>query len=300
MRAHQEAFDIEPTFPMLILEEVVGEIEGTCGVEPSCKVEGDRLFAGRFNVCNDEKTTWPASLQYASKLLNQIENQVGVCINRDLFEKFSALHINSEKIVNNTVGVDLHPETKNSCIKIYIHTEQQEDPEELVRTALALDGVQYSNELIQVLLKDAIAIGFEFFFDGRSNLEFLPCSPGGKHGPQGNWGRYLTPYVRKNFSQKVVSFFEVSDFFYVTIGKSKPEPVLHFGFNKIKDIPKYFLFNSLGDRIYDFCQSQDCITYAVIGVTERNLESNRLEDFYFYYNKRDICQPYEVEYVPSS
>lgn len=51
------------------------------------------------------------------------------------------------------------------------------------------------------------------------------------------------------------------------------------------------MFNSLGDRIYSFCQSQDCMNYAGVAVTERELEKERLENFSILYNQRDECQP---------
>ncbi len=42
MRTHRDAFDVEPSFPIPLFEEAVLAIEGPCGVEPTCNVEGDR------------------------------------------------------------------------------------------------------------------------------------------------------------------------------------------------------------------------------------------------------------------
>ncbi len=42
MRAHRDAFDVEPSFPIPLFEEAVLGIEGLCGIEPNCDVEGDR------------------------------------------------------------------------------------------------------------------------------------------------------------------------------------------------------------------------------------------------------------------
>ncbi|WP_446396014.1 DUF5838 family protein [Coleofasciculus sp. E1-EBD-02] len=68
------------------------------------------------------------------------------------------------------------------------------------------------------------------------------------------------------------------------------EPLLLFHYDDLNYIRKNFLFNNLGDRIYNFCQNQDCITYAAVAVTERELEKNRLDKFSFIYNKRDECK----------
>ncbi|MEQ8465768.1 LynF/TruF/PatF family peptide O-prenyltransferase [Coleofasciculus sp. E1-EBD-02] len=153
MRVHQDAFDVEPTFILSLFEETVQGIEGTCGVEAICTVEQDQLFPVQFQVCNDEGKTWPSSLTYAVKLLEKVESQVGVRLNRNLLEQFLAVHMGSHKIENNTIGIYLRPKYEESCIKVYLHLSLEEEPEDLVKTAIQLDGASYSAEVIQVLLK---------------------------------------------------------------------------------------------------------------------------------------------------
>lgn len=291
VRTHQEAFDVEPTFPLPIFEKAILEIEGSCCVESSCKVEGGRLLGGRYEVCNDLGTTWPESLTHAFKLLDKIDNQLGVRINRYSFEQFAAAHSGSRKIMNNTIGIHLGSKLEDSSVMLYIHIENDEDPEELARTAIALDGGYYSDELTQVLIRDTMVIGFELFFDGHSHVKLGPCAPA-VPGALGTRGKYLTPYIQKYFSQKVNSIFRGSYLLMPCFSKAYAKPLLFFYFTKVKDIPKYFLFNSLGDRIYDFCQSQSCIIDTAVAVTELELEKTRLENFCFYYDQRDECQPH--------
>nr|ACA04493.1 TruF2 [uncultured Prochloron sp. 06037A] len=286
IRTHLEAFDIEPVLQISLFEEVIMEVEGSCNVKCSCKVERDRLFACQFTLAYSQQK-WPKTLKYNAILFDKIKSQVGICIDSSKFEQFSRLHVNSDKILDSTVGIDLRPKSQDSCIRISVHLEPKESPEELVRTALALDNATYTSELTQVFLQDCTAIIFECFFDGRSRIELGAVAPGKKHGFSGNHGRALTAYAQKYFSPKAVSLSEVSDLFGMTISKYKAEPVLHFGFNNIKDISNYFLFNTLGNRIYSFCQNQDCILLAIIGVNEKELYSNRLENFLFDYAKND-------------
>ena len=293
VRTHQEAFDVEPTFPLPLFEEAILEIEGSCGIESSCKVEGSRLLAGRFEVGNDFGKTWPQSLTHAFKFLDKIENRLGVRIHRESFEQFASAHIGSHKIMDNTIGIHLGSKLEDSSVMLYIHLDEKEDPEELARTALALDGGHYSDELTQVLIRDTIAIGFELFFDGRSHVELCPIASA-QPGAIGNRGKYLTSYMQKYCSQKVNSIFRESYFLMASFSKAYATPVLWFYFHNVKDIPKCFSFNSLGDRVYDFCQSQSCIASAAVAVTEPELEKSRLENFCFYYNKRDECQPHPV------
>lgn len=293
VRTHQEVFDVEPIFPLRLFEEAILEIEGSCCVESSCKVEGSRLLAGRYEVCNDEGSTWPQSLTHAFKFLDKVESRLGVRINRHSFEQFAAVHSGSRKILNNTIGIHLGTKLENSSVMLYIHIEPDKDPEELARTAIALDGGYYSDELTQVLIRDMLVIGFELFLDGRSHVELWPCASA-QPRPLINRGKYLTPYIQKHFSQKVNFIFRESHLLMPCFSKAYATPVLLFLFRNIKDIPKYFLFNSLGDKIYDFCQSQSCIIDATVAVTEAELENSRLENFCFYYDQRDECQPHPV------
>ncbi len=284
IRTHQDAFDVILDFPLPLFEKLVIELEGSHIIELSCKVEADRLFAGRFLIFPDQQENdWHRSLAQALNFLDSIENRVGVEINRDSLQHFLAAHITSGKIVAITTGLDLRPKLEYSSVKI--HVAVGENSEELVRTAITLDGGYYSAELVQVLLKDCFLIGFDFFLNGHSEVElYIGCSrrKDSSHNNRGESTRY---YIRKNFPQKVSLLLDASDSFVAGFSKANVEPVLYYGFENIKDIPKYFLFNGLGNRVYDFCRSQNSIKITWIGINERDLESNRLENFRLYYQR---------------
>jgi LynF/TruF/PatF family peptide O-prenyltransferase len=292
IRTHLDAFDVEPTFPIPLFEEAVLEIEGSCGIESSCKVENDRLLAGCFDVSNYGDVSWPGSLKYALKFLDRVESRVNVKFNRDFLQQFAALHINSIKILDSSLGLHLDPKIENSVVRICIHIKPEQDPEELVRTVISLDGSQYSLELLQVLLKDTIIIGFNLFLNGCSDVELIAGDLGKEYRGKSQRGRAFTAYAIKNFSKKVMDIYQASDIFYVSFYKTGDNPCLYFQFNDIKELKKQFSFNSLGDRIYGFCQNQDCIAYAAVGVKEKDLESSRLENFHFSYNQHDGCHPH--------
>ncbi|NCR28599.1 MAG: hypothetical protein GPJ25_20575 [Microcystis aeruginosa LE13-04] len=50
IRNHQQAFDVEPIYPLRLFEDedFVMEVEGDCNIEASCKIELDKLIASRF------------------------------------------------------------------------------------------------------------------------------------------------------------------------------------------------------------------------------------------------------------
>ncbi|BAY89765.1 MULTISPECIES: LynF/TruF/PatF family peptide O-prenyltransferase [unclassified Tolypothrix] len=283
MRSHQEAFDVEPEFPLPLLENLAQALGSRCVVELSCKVESNQLFAARINICY--RDAWPQSLGQSLKFLDEVESRVGIQINRDLLQQFLAVHINSNKILWNTTGIDLRPNVEDSSVKIHIGIDPNQDTEELVMTAIGLDGSQYSPELIQVLLKDSYMIGFDFFLNGRSEVELYTSCPGGKQQLVGNQGIYLKSYAKRNFSEKVFYLLEACDLFMAGFSKANTEAVIYFGFNNIEDMPKYFLFTSLGQRIYDFCRSQGAGPLPCVGVTQKDLESHHVENLRFYYRR---------------
>ncbi|MCP2729481.1 LynF/TruF/PatF family peptide O-prenyltransferase [Limnofasciculus baicalensis] len=293
VRSHLEAFDVERVFPIPIFEEAILEIEGTCGVDSSCKVEGNQLWAGRFEVCNYIGVTWPECLNPTVKFLDKLENYLGIKIKRQAFEQFCATHFNSRKIINNSIGIRVDPNLKKSSVSLYFHLDHDQDPEELVRTAMTLDQRFYPEELTQILIRETILIGFELFFDGRSIIEISPGAPA-IFGDLGQRGSYLTPYIEKHFSEKVNSLFRKSHLIWLSYSGASTEPVLWFFFPaaSVKNISTLFSFNDLGDRIYSFVKNQDCVVDATVVVTEKELEKSRLENFCLFYTRRDSYQPY--------
>lgn len=293
VRSHLEAFDVERVFTIPLFEEAILEIEGSCGVDSSCKVEGNQLWAGRFEVCNDMGATWPECLNYTVKFLDKLEGYLGINIKRQAFEQFCATHFNSRKIINNTIGIHVDSNLKNSSVTLYFHLDYDQDPEELVRTAMTLDQGFYPEELTQILLRETFIIGFELFFDGRSVIEICPAAPA-VAGNLGTRGNYLTPYIEKYFSEKVNFLFRKSDIVFLSYSGTSTEPVLWFYFRDagVKNISTLFSFNDLGDRVYSFVKNQDCVADAAVVVTEKELEKSRLENFCLFYTRRDSCQPY--------
>ncbi|XZF61881.1 MAG: LynF/TruF/PatF family peptide O-prenyltransferase [Gloeotrichia echinulata DVL01] len=293
VRSHLEAFDVERVFPIPLFEEAILEIEGGCGIDSSFKVKSNQLWAGRFDVCNDMGVTWPECLNPTLKFLDKLESYLGIKIKRQEFEQFCATHFNSRKIINNSIGIRANSNIKDSSVTLFFHLDYDQDPEELVRTAMTLDQRFYSEELTQILIRETILINFELFFDGRSVIEIYPAAPA-IFGDLGQRGSYLPHYIEKHFSEKVNSLFRKSDVTLLSYSGASTEPVLWFYFAdaSVKNISTLFSFNDLGDRIYSFVKNQDCVVDAAVVVTEKELEKSRLENFCLFYTRRDSCQPY--------
>lgn len=284
LRHHFESFEVEPAFPLPLFEQAILKLNSCSVLEPSFKVQGSTLFAGRVTAFT--KKDWPLLIRSALNFFDGVESRVEATINRSLLEKFLMLHQDSGKIEGSLMGIDLRPNVKESSLKVHLHLDKQQSVDELVMTAINLDGGYYAPELTQVLLKDTVLIGFDFFLDGRSAVEMYTCCAGSKQlSFLGKRGAYIKPYIYKKFSKKVTSLLKDVAVVMVGFSKENSEPVLYFEFEKLRDIKAHLLFNSLGDKIYDFCLHHQIENFVSIGVTEKDLEKSRLENFRFYYRK---------------
>lgn len=285
LRHHFESFDVERAFPLPLFEQAVLSLDSCPLLEPSFKVQEGILFAGRVTTSTGTED-WQHLISTALNFFDEVESRVEVTIDRGLLEKFLTLNQNSDKIEASLMGIDLRPNVKESSLKVHLRLDPQQDADELVMTAIDLDGGDYSPELTQVLLKDTFLIGFDFFLDGGSAVEMYTICPGKKPlAMLGKKGAYLKPYVLSNFSHKVTSLLQEVAALTVGFSKENPRPVLYFEFETLREVKYNLLFNSLGDKIYDFCLHNQIENFVSIGVTEPDLEKRRLENFRFYYRK---------------
>ena len=285
IRTHQVAFDVEPLFPLPLFEDLVSELEGSYSLEQSCKIESDILHAGRFLIISNTASDGLNLLSRSLKFLDSIENRVGISINRELIHVFLKTNGFPEKVIASTVGIDLRPTIKDSSVKIHIVIDK--DSIGLIEKSIYLDGSKYSDELTEMLLKDTYMIGFDFFLDGRSEIEIYAAiseevnrQP---HLPQCGRGYFLKKYMQDNFSQRVSSLIAAANVFMIGFSRANKEPVLYFGFYDFMDLFKHFTFNDLADRVCNFCQHQDRIYLTWVGVTASELEKDRLESSRIYF-----------------
>ena len=78
IRNHQQAFDVEPIYPLRLFEDFVMGVEGDCSIEASCKIELDKLIASRFMLFfKDQSQEWQKCLTQSFAFFRQVENLVG-------------------------------------------------------------------------------------------------------------------------------------------------------------------------------------------------------------------------------
>jgi LynF/TruF/PatF family peptide O-prenyltransferase len=95
IRNHQQAFDVEPSYPLRLFEDFVMEVEGNCDIEASCKIELDKLIASRFMLFfKDQSQEWQKCLAQSLAFFQQVENRVGVQLDYSLLQKFLGHKLN--------------------------------------------------------------------------------------------------------------------------------------------------------------------------------------------------------------
>jgi len=89
IRNHQQAFDVEPVYPLRLFEDFVMEVEGDCSIEASCKIELDQLIASRFMLFfKDKAQEWQKYLAQSLAFFQQVENRVVVQLDYSLLQRF--------------------------------------------------------------------------------------------------------------------------------------------------------------------------------------------------------------------
>ncbi len=171
IRAHQNAFDVEPIFPLQLFEDFVGGVEGDCTIEASCKVEVDKLIASRFLLFFPNQTqSWTNKLAQSLKFFRQVESRADVRLNYDLLHKFLGNDFDFSKMTSFSTGIDLRKNLADSSLKMHIRIDNY--PEKLA-TVLALDSSINPRILHKILLRFISGIGLDFYLDGTTNQQLL-------------------------------------------------------------------------------------------------------------------------------
>ena len=278
IKAHRQAFEVEPSlYPLEIFEDFIAKLDdnSVSSLEASCKIEADKLLAARFLAFINPP--FESSLAQALKFYRQVENRVGVRLNYDLLEQFIGKSFDFSKLRRFTVGVDLRQNLADSSLKMHIVLDNY--PEK-VATALALEGNHYSDELRWIALQTVHLVGFDFYLNGRSEIElYSELTEEQFQQPQ---SRAL---LEQSFPPAVLEPLQVSDLFYIGLSKANANPVLYYHLKNKKDLLNNFAINDMARKVHDFYQHQEVLAEMWVGVAQQELVNNRIENIRLYYYK---------------
>ncbi|MGK7877356.1 MAG: DUF5838 family protein [Xenococcaceae cyanobacterium] len=276
IRAHQQAFDVEPIYPLRLFEDFVTGVGGDCTIEASCKVELDKLIASRFVLFfKDKAQHWEKYLNQSLAFFRQVESRVGVRLDYSLLQKFLGDHFDFSKITVLTAGIDLRKNLADSSLKMHIRIEDY--PQKKLDKALSLTSD--SDDLIR-LRQFISGVGFDFYFNSRSAIEFYP------EVKEEDFFKLETQnLVWRHFSKFVLEPLEVTSLFGFGLSKANADPVLYYTIKDRRFLSNYFRLNDMAQRVHSFYQHQAILPYMWVGVTQKELEKTRIDSIRLYYYK---------------
>ena len=295
IRAHQNAFDVEPSFPLQLFEDFVVGVEGDCTIEASCKVEFDKLIASRFLLfLNDSTQSFASKIAKALNFFHQVEKRVNLKINYDLLQQFMAAdsRFDFEKVHTLlSCGIDLRSDLSEASLKMHFRIDSdQQDAEaslELVESALTLSNPdRYSLELwdtfSQLIPKYKLIslIGFDFYLNGHSDIElYLEIMEEDFQRPE------IRNLLQQSFSESVLAPLKNADIFYIGLSQANANPVLYFRLKRKQDLLTNFRVNSAAQRVHSFYQQQVTLPHIWVGVAEQELQNSWIENIRLYYHR---------------
>jgi LynF/TruF/PatF family peptide O-prenyltransferase len=280
IREHQDAFDVEPIFPMALFEEFVVKTDECDFIQASCKIETDQLIASRFSLgsYSEQFQPWPSQLNNSLNFLRKVESRVGVQINYDLFRKFFTRDFDFSKLKGLTTGIDLRETLEGSSLKQHIIVDSAIDQEKL---EMALELGEIASESMRTFfLKTAFLIGFDYFLDGHSEIE-LYC----KIEPQLFIHPDIQGFLRQNFSTSTLKLAQALGGFGIGYSKGNLSPVLYFHILDRRSLQSYFKLNDLACQANNFYQNKETKLGVGIGIAEQEFYENRINNIRLYYKR---------------
>jgi LynF/TruF/PatF family peptide O-prenyltransferase len=275
IRNHQQAFDVDPVYPLRLFEDFVMSVEGDCDIEASCKIELDKLIASRFMLFfKDQAQEWQKYLTQSLTFFQQVENRVGVQLDYSLLQQFLGHNFDFSKLEVLSAGLDLRTNLADSSLKMHIGIK---DYTEKLQTAFALsDGAADSD----YLSKFVNLIGFDFYFNGNSEIEiYAEVKEDDFFKPE------TINLVWRHFPNSVLKPLQASNLFFTGLSKANHNPVLYYHLKYRQDLTNYFKINDTAQRVHSFYNHQDILSTMWVGVTQEELEKNRIENIRLYYYK---------------
>lgn len=277
IRAHQAAFGVERSHSLNLFETFAASIDISCCIEVSCKIEVEKLIASRFLIFYEgEDRHWPLCLDQSMKFFAKVEEQEGVLLNYSLFQEFLGDNFDFTKMGVLSTGVDLREEKAASSLKMHIRLKNY--PEKL-ETAFSLDKKLTEN----LHLKDFIStIGFDFYFDGRSEIEFyLEVAEKDFNSPE------TLRQVWENSSHSVLLPLRGSEKFATGLSRANKTPIVYYYLKNRRDLYNYFRLNKTAQKVHSFYENAKILNQMWVGTSQEELEKECLENVKLYYHYID-------------
>lgn len=278
--AHKKTFEIESLYPLNIFEQLVAET-GECGLEFSCKIERDQIYPARINLSYREDQNFADSFKQILSFFHQVAGRAGVKINYKLLQKFLGNNFDWSKVERLITGVDLRQDVSNSRLKLVIRIK---DYPEKIETAAALNRDGDTQGFRKLLIYSVLVVGFDFYLDGRSEIELYP---------EIKKEDFQQIYVQQRLLEVLspTALRPLEDCSVMGVGFSKANPnnkIIYYYLEEKNNFLNYFYPNDLARKVHAFYQQQPVSDGMWIGLPERELRGGIIQNINLYYNQSFI------------
>ena len=272
---HIRVFEIENVYGLDLFQSFVEKIEKIadgCFLEAGCKVETGQLYPARFTL--GFKLENASQLQVVIDFFNQISLRTDIRIDYSLIEKFFTLDFDFIRMSDFMAGVDLRRELAESSLDIALTIKDYPEKQGL---AIALAGKPVEPDIRALLIDRSLHIGFDFGFNGKSNIELYPYI--GKY-------EWQQPDIQRRLMQvlspEALAPLSICNKICVGLSTANSSRKIYYYLENFNDFLCYFPANDLARKVHAYYQQQPIRSMGVC-LLEGELQAQHIQSMNLYY-----------------
>jgi len=294
---HKRTFNIKDTIYLKEFETLLNASQDY-RLECSCKIEGKKIYPVRFNIWYNKGNINNINLIF--NFFKKVSKCPGITINYNLIKKVFNKNFNLEKTEQVVIGIDYRREINESRLKMWFIIRNY--PEKM-KEVLSIHG--YDKKILDLIINDELLFGFDFYFDGRTNIKIYPHFNGKclkdvlTLKKQENFIKYkivkfslvnkvknsvfkLYKQLKSIFSNKIFDLIGECDELYVSFRGKGYKKVLHFHPRRRELFVKQLNNKRLGE-ISSVIKNKNFGNKGVVSLYEDEINNNLIKKVNIYY-----------------
>jgi LynF/TruF/PatF family peptide O-prenyltransferase len=189
-----------------------------------------------------------AQLKAVLDIFEQVNARVDIQIDRSLIDKFFTADFDFSKLKEFGIGVDLRKELSKSSLELALTIENYPEKQEL---AIALNGKDLEKDARMLIVNNLLHIGFDFGFNGKSNIELYP------YIKKQEWQRVdVQQRLIQVLSPVALQPLPICQRICVGLSPANSARKIYYYLENINDFFSYFPANDLAHRVHAYYQQQ--------------------------------------------
>lgn len=262
---HKKLFNIKDNNFLRLFEDLMKKSDDFF-LECSCKVKNNKIFPSRFIICYNKECVKNINLSF--NFFRRLEEN-NAKINYSLIKKIIDNDIELGKIEQVMIGIDLRENHKKSRLKFWMVINRKYY--KLFNRIIELHG--YNDRISGLINKNELLFGFDFYFDGRTNIKIYP------HFFDYEFkNKIILKNLNMQFSTKIIKLISICNYFCVNFKGKNYDRIISFLPNNTSFFYKLNLKEL--DRLVNLTKPED---YSMVTLKEKEINSNKIKSFNFYY-----------------